>query len=65
MESDPVMYTALDPSLLPGDEHDIVECMEGTTWSKKFNVIFTGNALKNDFVVGCVFRAPCQKLCAN
>jgi hypothetical protein len=52
-EFDPIILTHEQHLQRRGDE-DIIDYMTGPTWMHKANSLYTGFALKNDFIVGCV-----------
>jgi len=56
-EIDPIILTHQQHLQRRGDE-DIAEYMTGSTWMHKANSLYTGFALKNEFIVGLPFHLP-------
>jgi hypothetical protein len=52
-ELDPIIFTYQQYLQRRGDE-DIIDYMTGPTWMHKANSLYTGFALKNNFIVGFV-----------
>jgi hypothetical protein len=56
-EADPIFLTEQQElnRRVQGPDEDLAKYMNGSTWIHKANCLYTGFALKNNFIVGCVW----------